>query len=98
MTQDLLTPDTVDVQYCSDWLKEQIKVLFARIHMLEANVGRAPERLKVMEEALERIEDPTPSVGRPAFTVDDLRDIATAALVDMQRITDTSKNPGKTNI
>lgn len=30
-----LTLETVDIQFCSDWLKEEIKKLFLRIKELE---------------------------------------------------------------
>ena len=41
LTQDHLTPDTVDAQFCSDWLKGEIKALY--------------EKLKTATEALESI-------------------------------------------
>lgn len=40
MTQTELTEDTVDEQYCSDWLKDQIKRLFKQRDMLRAELIR----------------------------------------------------------
>jgi hypothetical protein len=33
VSQEHLTLDTVDFQFCSDWLKDEIKALFATIEM-----------------------------------------------------------------
>jgi hypothetical protein len=37
VTQNHLTEDTVDAQFCSDWLKGEIKLLFKEISRLEQN-------------------------------------------------------------
>jgi len=36
MTQEHLTADTVEVQFCSDWLKDEISRLFTEIEKLKA--------------------------------------------------------------
>lgn len=36
VTQDHLMEDTVDAQFCSNWLKAEIKALFAEIARLKA--------------------------------------------------------------
>jgi hypothetical protein len=33
--QKQLTPDTVEIQFCSDWLKDQITDLFTKISLME---------------------------------------------------------------
>ncbi len=43
MSQEKLTRDTVDAQFCSDWLKGQIKGLFDRVQELEKALGKIAE-------------------------------------------------------
>lgn len=35
VTQEHITEDTVDFQFCSDWLKDEIKLLFHQITKLK---------------------------------------------------------------
>lgn len=40
VTQKTLTADTVDTQFCSDWLKEQMKGLFTHLAEKDAEIAR----------------------------------------------------------
>jgi hypothetical protein len=46
VTQVNLTADTVDDQYCSDWLKGEIRKLFAALHACERHMKLAREHCK----------------------------------------------------
>lgn len=66
---------------------EKIKILSAKLADMEeearltnAFVVKQARELKDATEALERITDATPSMGRPEFTMYDLRDIARTCL------------------
>jgi hypothetical protein len=66
MRQTTLTVDTVDDQYCSEWLKEQIKRLFAQLadERRERDIARGLakmnlSKLRIVTEALERCKSPT---------------------------------------
>lgn len=57
-TQKQLTRDTVDAQFCSDWLKGEIKRLFDELDLLRVHEGRRKvfrEKCQLAAEALEEI-------------------------------------------
>ena len=72
VSQKHLTLDTVDMQFCSDWLKDEIKALFAQVKNLEEQISGLQDDVvcehraavdmfcKYDEsiEALEKIADP----------------------------------------
>ena len=46
--QTHLTEDCVDAQFCSDWLKDEIKLLFSQLRAVTEERDKLAEQLKVV--------------------------------------------------
>jgi hypothetical protein len=58
VSQKHLTPDTVDMQFCSDWLKDEIKTLFAqRDALIRSDARFVDGKVKNLEERVKELED-----------------------------------------
>lgn len=56
ITQEHITLDTVDVQFCSNWLKDEIKILFNTIASLEVDLKGYDAMMADRHNKMERIE------------------------------------------
>lgn len=66
MTQTTLTADTVDDQFCSEWLKDQIKHLFAQLEQTQKEGDFLRSELAKALMDLRKLQSPDTSINVPA--------------------------------
>lgn len=68
VSQKHLTPDTVKAQFCSDWLKDEVSLLFNQLEALRSENGELRAQLEIVVRVLKELGQP-PYRTPPVFII-----------------------------